>query len=474
MKVIFIYYDRSSNDDLIIETIGKCYFGDVIKQKERIEEKYKKIVRSALPDVVWKRVKCETQDNILTKMGKYADEDIRVIFALSDYVVSDVDTFALSLQKVLYIEESYSGLIDGKPGIWFFKDINSFIKYYENKNDNEYDSFNMEGLYCINQYDSFVRYVTGNLDSRYFNSISGDEYTITKSSTNKSKIYAEYMFYKLLPEDMQHWFVQPFGYSEGEKSASYSMERMHMTDLSIKWVHGSIVEEDFNDLLDLYFRFFSSRHVKKCSPQEYNDCRDQLYVNKVQDRVKQLQNLNEYEKISELLTVAGINLNDLVKRYLALKNKYEANIKLDNILVIGHGDPCFSNTLYSKKAHMLRFIDPKGATKEEELWTNPYYDIAKLSHSICGCYDFINNKLYELKINEGFDILLDIPCDIQKYKDIFNSKLISEGMDYYLIRIYEVSLFLSMLPLHIESPIKVVSFIINAKNILDELERELL
>ena len=37
--------------------------------------------------------------------------------------------------------------------------------------------------------------------------------------------------------------------------------------------------------------------------------------------------------------------------------------------------------LYSKEINLLRLIDPKGALTEEDLWTNPYYDIAKLSHS---------------------------------------------------------------------------------------------
>ena len=46
--------------------------------------------------------------------------------------------------------------------------------------------------------------------------------------------------------------------------------------------------------------------------------------------------------------------------------------------VIGHGDPCFANTLYNKSTKTLKFIDPKGALTEDELWTNPYYDVAKL------------------------------------------------------------------------------------------------
>ena len=40
-----------------------------------------------------------------------------------------------------------------------------------------------------------------------------------------------------------------------------------------------------------------------------------------------------------------------------------------------------------------------------------------------------------------------------------------------LVRIYEASLFLSMLPLHIDYPQKVFGFLLNAINILKEIEK---
>ncbi|MBC7389181.1 MAG: hypothetical protein H7329_08235, partial [Opitutaceae bacterium] len=43
------------------------------------------------------------------------------------------------------------------------------------------------------------------------------------------------------------------------------------------------------------------------------------------------------------------------------------------------------------------------------------------------------------------------------------------GYNYELVRIFEASLFLSMLPLHIDNPKKVLAFILNAINILTEI-----
>ena len=473
MKVLYIYCDRKSKNDLIVETIGDRFFGDVLFQKERVEDRYKKNVLSSFSDVTWVRVIEGFHIEELLPLLKKIDDNTKVIFSYSDYIVCDAEKFNLSIQKALYIEENYVGYIDGEPALWMFKNIKSFVKYYENGKKYECDDFQMQGLCCINDYESFVGFVTGNLDTRFFNHISGDDYLLSKSSTNKKKIYAEYCFYKLLPEDMQHWFVQPFDYKEYDDRASYSMERLHMTDLSIKWVHGSISEEEFNDLLDLYFCFFSSRHIKKCSIEEYKRCSDSLYVTKVYDRIEQLKKLQEYKKISEFLSIIDISLDDLVERYLRLKDNYEKRINIKPQLVIGHGDPCFSNALYNKHSKMLRFIDPKGATKEDELWTDFYYDFAKLSHSICGGYHFINNKLDDIKIIDNYSAQLVFPYDLNHFKELFKSKLSSEGIDYNLVRIYESSLFLSMLPLHIDSPLKVIAFIINARNIIEELERNL-
>ena len=126
--------------------------------------------------------------------------------------------------------------------------------------------------------------------------------------------------------------------------------------------------------------------------------------------------------------------------------------------------------MYNKSTKTLKFIDPKGAITENELWTNPYYDIAKLSHSICGRYDFFNNGLFEIKVNEEFSYDLEIPFDNSGFIKIFKRKLEENGFDYLTVRIYEASLFLSMLPLHIDNPHKVFGFILNVKNILEEIK----
>ena len=102
-----------------------------------------------------------------------------------------------------------------------------------------------------------------------------------------------------------------------------------------------------------------------------------------------------------------MSLDDIYSYYEKLFRDVEAEVNRHPIAVIGHGDLCFSNMLYNKETETLKFIDVKGALKEEDLWTNPYYDIAKLSHSVCGRYDFFNNNMYEIRMNQQMELELE-------------------------------------------------------------------
>lgn len=103
------------------------------------------------------------------------------------------------------------------------------------------------------------------------------------------------------------------------------------------------------------------------------------------------------------------------------------------------------------------------------MWTNPYYDVAKLSHSICGKYDYFNNDMVDISIGDDLQLELDFHFENKEFINVFRNKLEESGFDYWLVRIYEVSLFLSMLPLHADNPFKVLGFIINARDIIREI-----
>ena len=482
MKVVVIYDDTGRKSEVIADIIGNKGFADVVVKKRHLEEYYRDEVEKLYPDVIWKKVQSHFDyADLINELELLSSSGMKVMHCFANYLISDSEKAALSFRKLAFIDEPF-GVLDQKRAVAaMFPDINSYVAFCKNIEAGQKawdmirgmeDTFEIEGLVDIGVVGNFIQCITGNFDSRYFNSLKGNEYTLVKTSTNKEKIKAEYNFYHLLPEDMKFWFVMPFDYTENGETASYTMERLHMTDLAVKWVHGSMDETEFAGLMDKYFYFFKSRHSKACEASVYQKKADELYVDKVVERINSLKKLPEYATLEAFLnTSADIGLDNLLTKYLELKQKIEDRVQYPKELVIGHGDPCFANALYNKSTKTLKFIDPKGANTEEELWTNPYYDIAKLSHSVCGRYDFFNNALFDIRVDSNFSYALEIPFDNTKYVEIFKRKVEENGFDYLTVRIYEASLFLSMLPLHIDNPHKVFGFILNVRNIMEEIEK---
>ena len=435
MKIIVVYDDTGRKSELIADIIGNKGFSDVVVKRKRLEDYYRNEIRRIFPDMVWKKIHSTFEyADLIKEIEVYAGVPVKIMHCFSNYLILDADKAALSYKKLGFIDENFGVLENGKAVAAMFPEPSNYITFVKKIISGEKawdlvreirEFFEIEGLVDISTIGNFIQCITGNFDSRYFNSLKENEYTLVKSSSNKRKIKAEYHFYHLLPDDMKFWFVMPFNYEENADYASYTMERLYMTDLAIKWVHGSMDVTEFEDLMDKYFFFFKSRHVRNCSVQEYESTVKSLYVDKVLNRISDLKQLPEYRKIETMLDVyEDTSIDTLVNKYFELKQKIEGQISRPSRLVIGHGDPCFANALYNKSTKTLKFIDPKGAIAEDELWTEAYYDVAKLSHSVCGCYDFFNNGLFDIKIDQSLSYDLEIPFDNSKYVEIFKSKII--------------------------------------------------
>lgn len=188
--------------------------------------------------------------------------------------------------------------------------------------------------------------------------------------------------------------------------------------------------------------------------------------------MEELKTCKEYADFDRMLAMGTDyeGIEALVARYESLYEKLSLDTgRTYDRLAVGHGDLCFSNILYNRESEILKLIDPKGALRKEDLYTDPYYDLAKLSHSICGGYDFFNSGLYEISIKRDLKLELSIDVDTAPFAEIFREYLEKNGFSYPLVRLYEASLFLSMLPYHMDQPGKVFGFLLNAVKILDEV-----
>ena len=122
-----------------------------------------------------------------------------------------------------------------------------------------------------------------------------------------------------------------------------------------------------------------------------------------------------------------------------------------------HGDLCFSNILYDTRGNRVKVIDPRGTDSSGNfsIFGTASYDLAKLSHSVLGMYDFIIAGRYEIVAAADGDsdsIRFDIDERLDQIRQDFLAMSWVNGLTTAEILPAVVLLFLSMLPLHADRP----------------------
>jgi hypothetical protein len=279
-------------------------------------------------------------------------------------------------------------------------------------------------------------YNTDKYTSRYFNSIVEKDNTLVKSSSHIKKIKAEYDYYYNLPNSTKRYFVQPFNLKINNGLASYEMEKVQVKNYAELILNSEVNFKSISCVLETIEKF------KMELPAKNNSARKQskkLVIDKSYKRICSITDNKE-----EL---------DLFHRLLLAYNYFSKNRKTWG-LVLSHGDLCLSNILFVENVSMVKFIDPRGATNPKDLYLDEYYDLAKLSHSILGGYEkIIYNKTTKTKSLEV----------------IFLDYLKNKGICLELLRVYEASLFLSMIPMHTDSPDNILLFKDTCDRILKEV-----
>lgn len=484
-KLFFIYDNRNEINSSINKIVALNSYGDIIYKRKRLKTIVQKNLLDIGIEIEFIQITTDKDVRKLINLLEYDDERNIYINYFSSSVITDKEGFKILLDKCQYVNEPM--VVDKEnPTMIVFNTFEQYKNFLLNENLKEpksitdkYATIKEIGtnkcLKNISVYTDFLKFFSGGFEARYFNSVQSDEYIVTKSSTNKKKMKAEHDYFYLLPESMKSWFVVPYNYVETIEGASYSMERIKAPDVALQWVHEAISLEDFKQLIDKIMFFITNRSKRKVEPNRYYENMKELYEVKVASRFQQLKEMKEYKKVEEIvkLNTKYKSLDQVIEEYMKIYREVTSKYKFDCVEVIGHGDLCFSNMLYYKDIELLKFIDVKGATKEEELWMDPYYDLAKLSHSICGDYDFFNYDMVDVVIDNDLSLELRFEKrDTSKFVEIFKQKLEEQGYNYKIVRIFELSLFLSMLPLHIDNRRKVLGFLLNSIRILEELKND--
>lgn len=481
-RVIIVYDNRDLTNSDIAPFVGTRRYGEIIYQRQTLKQK----LIDALP--LWAQkeiVYLENNDDVQVLRAKLEGigNDVSLFVMSSAAGIINLDGFTQLIERLPYAEEDFTDR-RYKPLVCFFKSSKKLLDAWQQFLVAPIHTWtdpwlDVEQLSSVDIFDlstiqDFLMFISGATEARHFNAMSIGTYFYTKTSTDKQKIAAEYTFFNLVPESMQVWLVQPFDFKQTADSASYKMMRYYLADAALQWVHSAFTPESFERFIERVLFFINERPKKPCPAKDSLACADALYLEKLDKRFGELINTAEGKKIDALLSGANpaLNLANQITRLKTLYTKYRPAFAAE-YLVVGHGDPCFSNTLYDQQRSILKFIDPKGAVNEADIWTHHLYDLAKISHSVMGNYDFINNGLFELTLDNENNIQLATHAkNHAPLKAIFLSHLKRYGYDWRHVRLAEATLFLSMLPLHIDHPKKVVAFVLTAAEILDEIEND--
>ena len=479
-KVLIIFDDRELTSGEVRSLVGIRRYGDINLKRRPLYEHF----RDALPAWAKQRlVRLKTTSDLaaLRSTLETCSEDTAVCVIAGCSGFPKADSLTQLIERLPYAEEDFTETLY-KPLIVFWRNahdlVDQWAKFISSPihtwEQSWQHSQRLQSLQPFNlgNIREFLSLSSDSTATRHFNEVLIDDYYYIKSSTDKRKIRAEYSFYGIAPERMRPWLIQPFDFKNDGERASYKMLRYYLADAALQWVHGAFEADTFEPFIERLLLFISDRPKQPCNKNHSAAMAHELFVTKLERRIKEFLSMPEGKRINQLASSASqeLDINHLLNRYLKLYKRFEKAFSFD-YRVVGHGDPCFSNVLYDQQRLLLKLIDPKGALTQEELWTHPLYDLCKISHSVLGDYDFINNGLYSVGFADNNELALNFShTNHSSLKSIFINQVKSLGHDVRVMRLGEASLFLSMLPLHIDYPNKVLAFILNSHQILNEVE----
>ena len=291
--------------------------------------------------------------------------------------------------------------------------------------------------------------LSNNHDSRHFNDIKNEGNIYIKKSLNYKKLKTEYEFLAHVPEQLKNYYVEVFEYEQEGDFSKYSMVSYDYKDVAHQYLSNSISLDSFKKLMSILYKFFQDS--KKVEILDFQKNSFEGILSKNEERLNQLKEIDYYPELNTFFkNFLGITID---AHYQRVKNeivkKKEIYHKQDYIF--SHGDLCYSNILFSEDTMEIKLIDPKGY--ENHGMRSPYYDMAKLSHSIFGNYDLIINNMAEIKFDQNMRASLVFTkfMHSEEFIDQFEAMVLKMKMDIKLIRLIESSLFLSMIPFHYEN-----------------------
>ncbi|EIT7143528.1 capsular biosynthesis protein [Vibrio vulnificus] len=306
---------------------------------------------------------------------------------------------------------------------------------------------------------------------RAFNELKITPKWVEKSSLRSNKIKAEANWFEQIPYSMKGYIPQFLGSESKNEQYSYRLEYLYHTALNELFVFGDLPTKIWKKILESCLDFIDACLEHKAPKAAHKSNIDDLFGNKTTSRLSEYCTANDIDLEKKWIfnSKLSASLNDILS-----KSEKHLPKKVIPACVL-HGDFCFSNILYDFRTARIKTVDPRGLDHEniQTIYGHVDYDIAKLSHSILGLYDWILAGYYELNIDDNF-----ISFEVSGQKKIKNIQqvfitMIEEKYKLLPNNLYamQIQLFLSMLPLHSDDKNRQNALLANAFRLYEILER---
>tara|TARA_B110000211_G_scaffold77303_1_gene90630 strand:- start:4992 stop:6551 length:1560 start_codon:yes stop_codon:yes gene_type:complete len=344
-----------------------------------------------------------------------------------------------------------------------FNFVKGFKEYFKRVEGVTYPSLGWLDFGHVNTfYSSRVKFTT----QREFNDLVITPTQVIKTSQQKEKMIGEANWFKTLPGELRIFTPQFLGEISDSARVGYKIEYLYNLPLNELYVFSVLTDKTWKRILESCLSF-----VKKCRAFEndiYFDLTDFL-------EKKTISRLKVFLKSNELSLTDSWSFNS--EKPISIQgilDEVKNTLPKGDLCSVMHGDFCFSNIIYDFKSTRVKVIDPRGIDNEKNVTIlgSSFYDLAKVSHSVVGLYDYIISENYKLTIiDNNIDFYIYTSDEKEALQSWFLNKIESE---FHLSKVENLSmqihLFLSMLPLHSDDPLRQKAIFANVFRIYYKLK----
>ena len=232
--------------------------------------------------------------------------------------------------------------------------------------------------------------------------------SIIKSS-EEDRLFGEIEYYQNLPKNIQVYFPRMLNYSTDEKIYQMELEYYAYGNLGNVMTNQDHNPDFWTKVFDFIFSYINNYKESTLVPASREDSL-LMFVDKTEKEYTNL--MYKFDFFSQFRNEKEFVFNGKILKsfdviWEKIKSYIEKSICEDKFYFI-HGDLCFSNILYGvndiTNDVILKFIDPRGVFGKTKFFGDSYYDLAKISHSCNGGYEFFIYDKFDynkIKLIEG-------------------------------------------------------------------------